>query len=179
MKRLLLLSGPIASGKTSVSTALQNQLGFVPISSGAFLRARCAAGDKPADRHTLQELGDALDRATDFSWLIEAVAQPVMAARPHVQNWLVDAVRKPRQVELFRLHFGDAVRHVHIAAPEAVLQQRYAERGPNLLEEYQACVLHPNEQSARSLAGYADGIFDTEAYTALEIAHQIMGFWGK
>lgn len=179
MKRLLLLSGPMASGKTSVSAVLQSDFGYVPISSGAFLRAQSSAKDTPTDRHGLQELGDALDLATDFSWLIDYVALPAINARPDVQSWLLDSVRKPKQVERFRICFGDAVRHVHIVAPDAVLQQRYISRTEILIEEYQACVLHPNEQSARSLAAYADSVFDTESYTSLEIARQIMGLWEK
>ena len=179
MKRLLLLSGPMASGKTSVSSALQEHYGFVPISSGAFLREHLAARNQPIDRHHLQELGDILDRATDFSWLIESVGRPAIDARPYVDNWLLDAVRKPRQVELFRLHFADMVRHAHIVAPESVLQQRYADRGADYLAQYQASVLHPNEQSARSLAALADKVLDTEELTPLEIADQILNVWEK
>lgn len=177
MKRLLLLSGPMASGKTSVSAALQEHYGFVPISSGAFLRGQLVARNEPIDRHHLQELGDALDRATNFSWLIDSVARPAIDAQLHADNWLLDAVRKPRQVELFRQHFADTVRHVHIVAPESVLQQRYAERGVDYLAQYQKSVLHPNEQSARSLAGLADQVLDIEAFTPLEIADQILKAW--
>lgn len=177
MKRLLLISGPMASGKTSVSAVLQEFHSFVPVSSGSFLRAQLAARNEPTDRYTLQEFGDSLDRTTDFSWLIESVAIPALEARPDVHNWLLDAVRKPRQVELFRLRFGDAVRHVHIVAPESVLKQRYAARGLSHVEDYQASVLHPNEINARSLAGFADRVLDIEQHTPLEIADQIMDVW--
>lgn len=169
----------MASGKTSVSVSLQEHHGFVPISSGSFLRAQLASRNELLDRHSLQELGDSLDRATDFSWLIESVASPAIEARPDVDNWLLDAVRKPRQVELLKLRFGDVVRHVHIVAPESVLAQRYAARGTSLLEEYRVSVLHPNEQSARSLAGFADKVLDTQQHTSSEIADQIMGIWEK
>ena len=179
MKRLLLLSGPMASGKTSVSAALQEHSGFFPISSGAFLREQLIARNEPIDRHHLQELGDALDRITDFSWLIESVARPALDVRPHVENWLLDAVRKPRQVELFRCHFAESIRHVHIVATEPVLQKRYAERGPNHLAEYFASVSLPNEQSARSLASLADKILDTEELTPIEIADQILKLWER
>jgi adenylosuccinate synthase len=169
----------MASGKTTVSAVLQKHHGFVLISSGSFLRAQLVARNEPLDRSNLQELGDSLDRATDFSWLIESVASPAIGARPNVDNWLLDAVRKPRQVELFKLRFGDVVRHVHIVAPESVLEQRYAARGVSRLDEYQVSVLHPNEQSARSLAGFADKVLDTQQYTSLEIADQIMDIWEK
>lgn len=177
MNRLLLLSGPMASGKTSVSAALQEFHGFVPIRSGSFLRAYLAARSEPLDRHNLQELGDFLDDTTDFSWLIESVANPTIQARPDVENWLLDAVRKPWQVELFRLRFGSAVRHVHLIAPESVLRQRYAARSATDLTEYNNSVLHPNEQSARSLSGFADKVLDTHTYTPFQIADQLMGIW--
>lgn len=169
----------MASGKTSVSAALRELHGFLPISSGSFLRAELAARNKSFDRHNLQEFGDSLDTATDFSWLIESVATPALEGRPDVDNWLLDAVRKPRQVELFRLRFEDTVRHVHIVAPEVVLQQRYAARGLGHLDNYQASVLHPNEQSARSLAGFADKVLDTDEYSPVEVADQIMEIWEK
>lgn len=179
MKRLLLLSGPMGSGKTSVSAALQEHYEFFPISSGAFLREQLIARREPIDRHHLQELGDALDRTTDFSWLIESVARPAFDARPHAENWLLDAVRKPQQVELFRRHFAQSIKHVHIVATEPVLQKRYAERGPNHLAEYLTSVSHPNEQSARSIAGLADKILNSEKFTPIEIANQILKLWEK
>ncbi|QTH15317.1 hypothetical protein C4C32_05280 [Pseudomonas corrugata] len=179
MKRLLLLSGPMASGKSSVSIVLQEYFGYFSISSGSFLRAQLIGQGEVLDRHKLQELGDSLDRSTDFTWLIDSIAKPAIDARPDIDNWLLDAVRKSRQVELFRHYFAGAVMHVHIDAPESVLQQRYAERGPNHLEEYHANVRHPNEISARSLGGMADKVFDTERLTVREIARQIIKLWDK
>ena len=167
----------MASGKTSVSAALQEHFGFFPISSSFFLRAQLVDQGEMPDRHKLQELGDSLDRTTDFSWVIDSVARPAINARPGVNNWLLDAVRKSRQVELFKLHFAGAVIHVHIDAPEAVLKQRYAERGLNHLTDYQANVRHPNELNARSLGSIADKVFDTGTLTAIEIARQIIELW--
>lgn len=169
----------MASGKTSVAVALQEGYGFVGISSSAFLRELLAARNTPADRQHLQELGDSLDKATDFSWLIESVASPVIDAQPHIDNWLLDAVRKPRQVELFKLQFAGLVKHVHFTASETVLQQRYIERGRGDLAQYQAAVMHPNELSARSLDALADEVLDIEAFTPLEIADQILNAWEK
>jgi len=178
VKRLLLFSGPMACGKTSISEVLQARYGFFPVSSGAYLRAELTARYQMLDRHNLQELGDALDKETDFSWLIESVAIPAITARPDVENWLVDAVRKPRQVELFRNRFTDAVKHVHVVVSEAVLKQRYASRNPHHLPQYETDVSHPNEQCARSLASLADQILDTEGLTPSDIADQIIQVWG-
>lgn len=169
----------MASGKTSVSAVLQQRYGFLPISSGGFLREKLTALNQSLNRNSLQELGDALDKDTDFSWLIESVAIPAIKARPEVDNWLLDAVRKPRQVELFRLRFPEFVKHLHIVAPEPVLQQRYASRCLDHLAQYQADVSHPNEQSARSLSGLADKVLDTDELTPSDIAEQIIEIWEK
>lgn len=179
MKRILLFSGPMASGKSSISQFLQENYGFAAISSGTFLREQLVVRGKPIDRHHLQELGDALDAATDFSWIIESVARPSIDAQPHVDNWILDAVRKPRQIELFRLNYAESIRHVHVVAPESVLQHRYAERGVGLLAQYHASVSHPNEQSARLLATRADKVVDTDELTLVEIANQILKAWKR
>jgi adenylosuccinate synthase len=169
----------MAGGKTSVSAVLQERYGFLPISSGAFLRSQLALQNRSNERRHLQDLGDTLDQASDFLWLIDLVARPVFEERPHSDNWLVDAVREPRQVEFFRSGFTDAVRHVHVVAPEDVLWQRYACRSALPLARYQADLLHPNEQSARSLAALVDQILGTDKHTSFEIADLIMGTWER
>jgi adenylosuccinate synthase len=169
----------MASGKTSVSAALQEHFDFSSISSSAFLKAKLISQGEAPDRQKLQELGDSLDKSTDFSWVIDSVASPAIEARSDVDNWLLDAVRKSRQVELFRLNYGSAVMHVHVEAPEVVLQERYAARGPNHLAEYKLNVQHPNEFSARSLGNLADKVFDTETLSVLEITHQIIELWER
>ncbi|EIU1301262.1 AAA family ATPase [Pseudomonas aeruginosa] len=178
MKRILLLSGPMASGKSSISQFLQENHGFAAISSGTFLREQLVARSMPIDRHHLQELGDDLDAATDFSWIIESVARPSIDAQPHIDNWILDSVRKPRQIELFRLNYVESIRHVHVVAPESVLQRRYAERGVGLTQ-YQVNISHPNEQSARSLAIHADKVVDTDELILVEIANQILKTWER
>ncbi len=169
----------MAGGKTSVSAVLQERYGFLPISSGAFLRSQRALQNGPNERQHLQDLGDTLDQATDFFWLIDFVARPAFDARPHTDNCLVDSVRKPRQVELFRRGYTEAVRHLHVVAPEDVLRERYACRSALTLARYQADLLHPNEQSARSLAALADQISDTDKHTSFEIADLNMAAWER
>src|ERR1700734_1788532 len=79
-------------------------------------------------RSELQNLGDDLDAKTDFRWLLDDVALPGFRSNPTIENWLVDAVRKSRQIEHFRDTFGEAVVHVHLTAPEIALRTRYEAR---------------------------------------------------
>lgn len=176
---VVLLSGSVASGKSAIATVLLDRHGFRPISSGAHLRQLAEGKGLPPDRITLQELGDQLDVASDFSWIVDDVASRAVASSPDQLRWLVDAVRKRRQVEHFRQRFK-SIWHVHILAPESILRQRYVARlmSQGVSEElagaeYDRAVAHPNEQEARSLGTIADVQFDTSSMSPERIAAAI------
>lgn len=175
--RILLLSGAQAVGKSTVASALRDTYGFSPISSSGYLRQISDEKRVDANRLNLQEIGDALDEETDFEWIVAGVAGPLVMAHPHVHYWLVDSVRKHRQVHHFRAKFGEAVRHVHLRAPEDVLRSRYQLRAESYDTPYEARVLHPNEVSARSLYATADASFDTTVSPAPQIAESIFNLW--
>ena len=176
IKRLLLLSGPMRSGKTSVAEVLKRNYGFSGISTGGYLK-NCIPPGGDVTRSSLQDLGDRLDLETDFAWVVDVVSIPAMAAAPITENWLLDAVRKPRQIEHFRAKFPNVLRHIHLHARESILQARYAAglspRGP----AYTLAIAHPNEVAARSLGDFADQTFDTAQASASEIAAQIVDLW--
>ncbi|MGH6648034.1 AAA family ATPase [Aquabacterium sp.] len=176
LEALVLLSGPIAVGKTSVRDELLSTYGFDYVRSSAFLKALAEEQGQSDQRASLQDLGDRLDLETDYRWVLDNVARPGIAASPDQKHWLVDAVRKKRQVEHFREAYGARVLHVHLDAPEIVLQQRYASRSSSIrdLTPYQSAVQHENEVASRSLIEIADHVFDTSALTSQEIAEAIV-----
>lgn len=175
---ILVLSGPVAVGKSTVSEELATAYGFQRIRSGEFLMR--LATEKAIDvcRASLQRLGDELDDSTDYQWLIDEVAAPIIRARPDVERWLLDSVRKIRQVEHFRARFPNLVLHAHLTADEAVLEDRYAQRLA-IGKEYVGCtsysdaIAHPNEIAARKLIEIADLVIDVEALTSTQIAYLI------
>lgn len=177
MNKLLLLSGAIGTGKSSVATEMEVHSEFRKISSSGYLRAYGQRLFPTEERHQLQELGDQLDRETDFIWIVRDVAVTAIEGTPHVENWLLDAVRKPRQVEHFRDRFGHRVRHIHLIAPENLLRERYARRANAGDTSYDQAVAHPNEVAARSLKSIADEVFDTSQLTPTEIAIRVMNCW--
>jgi adenylate kinase family enzyme len=176
-EKLLLLSGAIGAGKTSVADVLKARYQFKKISSSGYLLSlilpdELREGDQR--RRQLQELGDRLDEETDFRWIVDPVARDAIEQSPEVRNWLIDAVRKRKQVEHFRSHFGPIVRHIHLTAPEKVLRARYTDRRG----EYDKAIAHPNEVNARSLEAIADRVIDTSDSDSDSIALQIMAEWG-
>lgn len=172
-RKVVLLSGPIAAGKSTIADLLIRQHGYVSIRSGAYLRGLAITLGLDASRRGLQDLGDRKDEETDYAWLIDDVAVPLIEARADTRTWLLDCVRKPRQIDHFRVRFPQQVVHVHVTAPEQELRRRYDERlaqGAEYLgaTAYETAITHPNEQQARALVSLADIVIDTHTGAGLE-----------
>lgn len=177
MEKLLLLSGASGAGKSAIAKELEYSFQFRRISSSGYLRSYGQSLSAVGEKHQLQELGDRLDDETDFTWIVDEVAAPTVDRAPEHSNWLLDAVRKPRQVLHFRRRFGPHIRHIHLTAPEAVLEQRYNERAKPGDTPYAEVIVHSNEITARSLGSVADHTFDTSALSPADIAQRIMKAW--
>lgn len=171
---IVLLSGPFKVGKSTLTSVLVESFGFQRISSSGYLRSLIPDLDESnlaKTRLRLQEKGDQLDLETDYRWVVDPVTTSTIDQSPQVNGWLIDAVRKQRQVEHFRERFGSAVVHIHLIAPEEVTQAR-----SGLSQDaYQSAIAHPNEVSARNLGEIADRVFDTTAQTPHQIATRIAG----
>jgi adenylosuccinate synthase len=181
---LLLLSGPLAVGKTSVADELVSRLGFERVRSGAFLLERAQLQGRPGNRADLQALGDELDESTDYRWLIDDVAVPALSGKPSQKRWLIDAVRKERQVYHFRQAFGQDVVHLHLDTEEGTLRARYEARsaaGTDYLGStpYEQAIRHPNEVSSRALREVADIVVNVEGKTPREIVAAIATHIGE
>lgn len=170
--RIVLLSGPFKVGKTSVTNELAKEYGFRKISSSDHLRKMIpdlGLLDEAQARLRLQEKGDELDTQTDYLWVVDPVAVRAIAQTPDVSKWLVDAVRKSRQIEHFRAKFGTAVTHYHLISPDAVLKARSGLSDA----DYEVAIKHPNEINSRALKELADRVFDTTLQSPQQIARQI------
>lgn len=177
MQLLLLMSGPVAVGKSGVARQLVAEHGFQRIGTGDLLRVHLEKEGLSKSRTDLQGLGDRFDEETDFYWVVQR-ADEAIAAFEAQQVWILDAVRKTRQVEHFRKKFGDAVVHVHFVAPEEVLRERYEQRlaaGGEYVGNttYEEAICHPNEIAARSLEELADYVVDLTAMMPLEAAAHV------
>ena len=173
----VLLSGAVGAGKTSVASLLEEGLGFSRVSTSGYLKAIAAQRGILADRVAMQDLGDQQDIDTDFTWPV-TVAQAQMVEKPSTR-WLVDAVRKRRQVHHFRERIPGTLLHVHLWAPEDILRARYQARraaGEEYSDasSYDEFVQRPNEVESRSLIEIADMRFDTSVTSSAVAVQQII-----
>lgn len=174
---LVLLSGPVAGGKSVVANELITNHAFKRISTGGHLMEMAKKRGINVGRTELQDLGDQLDLETDYYWPISVAINQIQSS-PDISYWLLDAVRKEKQVQHFRKEFPGSLLHVHLTAPEEVIRARYAERlaaghAYGVGTSYEQMLAHPNEISSRDLKRVADFCFDTSTSQPEEIAISI------
>lgn len=152
VKHVVLLSGPIASGKTTLSRLLQLSCGFCVLSTRELL-AQVAQ-----DRRALQAAGASLDETSGGGWVRDGLVR-LQSQSPDEAFYVVDSVRTLDQVRWVRERFGAPVKHVHLTASPEVLIDRYCSRFER--HQYQDIVADPVEQRVGSLALWADLVVDT------------------
>jgi adenylosuccinate synthase len=179
-KQIILLSGPVASGKTTLGKSLVERYGFRLIKTRELIRSQRSVGN---ERGALQRAGDALDRKTNGQWLANALDREI-AGLPEDAKVLVDAVRLKSQADAVRAAFGQRVIHIHVTAPEAVLAARYATRLASVRElpSYADVRRNKTERNIDRLAPIADIVIDTQRNSEPDVlvrAAGRLGLYGK
>lgn len=173
---IVALSGPVASGKSTLAAGLVSRYGAAHVSTRELLQARAAAGGGPGlvDRRALQEFGEELDLRTSGRWVAADLKPWVESASPGGVV-VIDAVRVPEQLAELRNLFGRRVWHVHVETTSlSELERRYAERAANNgpvveLENYAQVRANKTEASVPHLAQLADVVLDTFRSTPADV----------
>jgi len=127
-KLILLTSGPIAVGKSQIVSSLVNKYGFSKLSSGSYLKSLAVSQGLDVNRASLTEIGDNLDKETDYSWVVSKVTKSALEESPSTNRWVFDSVRKKKQVQHFRNAYPESIIHIHFFAEEEVLNSRFDKR---------------------------------------------------
>src|SRR5690349_6789391 len=115
MARVILLSGRISSGKSVLSTGLQQRFGARVVKTKDLIRN--LAGNLPPERQSMQDFGEKLDRETKGQWVADAVTSAIKVL-PADGLLVVDAIRILPQAEGIRARVNTRVLHVHLHAPK-------------------------------------------------------------
>jgi adenylosuccinate synthase len=179
-RRIILLSGPIASGKTTLAEMLLRRHGQRLFKTRELISSLIGT---EIERAQLQQAGERLDRRTGGRWVADALAREV-ARLDEEASVVVDSVRIKPQVEAVRDAFGSRVVHVHLTAPIEVLAQRYSSRSGAVkeLKSYAAVRRNPTERDVGQLEETADIVIDTKRNTPEDVFVRVashLGLYGR
>jgi adenylosuccinate synthase len=186
-KQIIVLSGPVACGKTTLGDALETRFGFRRLKTRQLIRAML--GTEP-ERTALQKAGEDLDRETNGQWVATALTRQLVESErtlaPGVEapSVIVDSARLISQVEAIRDAFGRKVVHVHLTAPVERLAERYAARTGAIheLSSYDQVRADPTEAQVETLAGVADIVIDTVQSAPEDVLVRVaarLGLYGR
>lgn len=155
---VVVVSGPVAGGKSVLARALADRFGGVRLSTRDLLMHRIKPG-QTATRQALQAIGAALDDETGGKWVVDRLSRRIYEApEPLV---VVDSARTREQIEGLRQGFSRReVRHVHVTASRDTCAVRYEDRrSRSEVEEaatYDEVVADPTEANVDLLGDVAD-----------------------
>ena len=165
---IVLLSGSVASGKSTLASLLSERFGFEVVKTWQLLKT--VKPDVPQDRESLQALGEELDKKTGGQWVVEELDKVVRTKTEALI--VVDAVRIQGQIDFVRRGFGASVKHIHLEAPNETLAKRYKTRTGKQIKEfdsYEEVLKNETEREVPKLADTADIVVDTNRNTPEDV----------
>jgi adenylosuccinate synthase len=180
-KQIILLSGPVNAGKSTLGTTLVERYGFTHVKTHELIKL--AVPSVRATRGAMQLAGEKLDRITEGGWVADAVARRAMAL-PEDTVLVVDAVRIKEQIDKAREAFGQRVVHIHLTAPTEDLKERYANRNSRIKEFHSYAQVRRNqtERNVDDLAKFADIVIDTRRSSPEAVVVRVaarLGLYGR
>jgi predicted nuclease with RNAse H fold/dephospho-CoA kinase len=144
-RKVIGLSGPISSGKTTAGKYLES-LGFTYGRYSQVLQEVLQERGIPVTREALQQLGEEVYEGPGQRWL----GSELIKRMPEVGDLVVDGLRHPEDRSFLSEKFGPDFLHVHIDAPESIRRQRYLDEGTS--EDFTKASIHPVEANIPKLA---------------------------
>jgi adenylosuccinate synthase len=177
---LIILSGHIAAGKTTLANGLSNY-GYHVLKTRELLeeevriRTTTVSGKQLSmNRHELQKLGETLDeQSCGGRWVV-----PYVIEAPHT-SIVLDSVRRIEQVEALRDDVRlDHIRiiHIHLEAAPEQLEIRYQRRGDS--ESYAEISQNTTESQVGGLRNVADFVLSTDRCAAPDTLTRVLSHLG-
>lgn len=174
MKRLVLLSGPVRSGKSNLAAALERRADARVLSTKELLLKALGLASPPS-RAELQAAGANLDKSTGGAWVRDALLALLRSPERESVVVVVDSVRTASQIRFIRSLFGLKVVHVHLTAADDVLAKRLSKR-EDLREAASLAEARkdPTEAAVPDLADDAEIVIDTGRSSLEDVAVRAM-----
>ena len=173
--RIILLSGPIASGKSMLASRLSGRFNMKLLKTSDLLRAKMTGSEQPG-RVALQDKGDELDRLTQGTWVLDGLSR-MLGSESAGTSVIVDSVKIQEQIDAIRDSYGSLVTHIQLTAPVDVLTARYNSReGFSAHAEfisYQDIRSNETENLVDALGEVADVVIDSNRCTEEDVLIRI------
>ena len=183
-RRIILLSGLVASGKTTLARNLADQFGMDVLRTKDLLTSALAQTGHPG-RADLQSEGERLDRETGGTWVLESLDRELRGRQDH-ESIIVDSVRIQKQIDAIREAYGRSVTHIHMTAPLPVLEERYDNRQRQSetpdASTYAAVHSNDTESVVDELKDAADVVVDSNRCTERDVLVRVasrLGLFGE
>jgi adenylosuccinate synthase len=181
ISRVIVLSGRISSGKSTLAKGLAEQYDCERVRTQELIAQTLP--ETPNERRALQRAGDLLDRRSKGAWVAVALSK-LAQTYPAGATVVVDAVRIRQQIDAIRQAFGSRVVHVHLRADTSVLAARYAKRPKSMREvqRYEQLSENTTERRVDLLRDIADVVIDTRLCSEEDVVTRTashLGFYGR
>src|SRR5262245_50174306 len=127
MRQVVLISGRTCNGKSRLASHLQEEFGYRVVRTSDILKEIATQRGRTSDRLSLQALGDVIDAETKHAWVRNATSEAATAL-PESVPLVIDNIRNGEQLEHFRRQHDWKTVHVHLYAPSAELERRFAQK---------------------------------------------------
>jgi adenylosuccinate synthase len=182
-KLIVILTGEISSGKTSIAHQLSEKFDFKVLKTHDALRSISKKKYKKKanedERMFLQRVGESEDRETNGSWIVDFFQTDINKS----SRIAVDSLRIPEQIKAFRQSYGyQNVFQIYLEVSERELQKRYFKREGlkfddlNDIQAYNIYKSNKTEAAVKNLADEADLIIDSENFPLEDNVIRLVSF---
>ncbi|HEV2331045.1 MAG TPA: adenylosuccinate synthetase [Verrucomicrobiae bacterium] len=184
MNEIVILSGQIGTGKTTLAKNLESNFGFFHVKTRDFLTAR--GRGLQLERSALQLFGEKLDSKTGGAWVVEDL-DAFLRNSHRPCPVVLDSVRHLGQIESLRRAYGRKIIHIHLEADFKELEARYRKRlsdgmGIRELPSYSAAHQNKTESRVNRLSKFADVVIRTDRCTPEDVLVRVashIGCYGR
>jgi dephospho-CoA kinase len=153
-RKVIGLSGPIASGKTTAGRFFESK-GFTYGRFSQVIKNIVEKKGLEANRENLQAAGEEINKYKGQRWLGRELCKLLKDS----ENLVIDGLRHPEDHAFMIETFGASYHHVSIIAPLDIRRKRYI-ANESSENAFANAITHPVEQNVDKVAALADSVIE-------------------
>jgi uncharacterized protein YprB with RNaseH-like and TPR domain/predicted nuclease with RNAse H fold/dephospho-CoA kinase len=155
IKKVIGISGAIASGKTTLGKILEKN-NYIYSRYSLVLKNKLIQSGKNVNRTNLQEYGEYINEQKGQRWLGKQLLNQYFD-KNYTEYLVIDGLRFLENISFLRERFGVFFQHVHIEAKKDIRKKRYMFAEENYLN-FEEAIKHEVERESETLKEKADVI---------------------